>query len=78
MMGVVFSFHESKQLTPHLWCGKCWLTDKLFIKLTAGLKGLCHGQKCHLLSDPEVYHEQMGPILSPNGSLDIALSNAHT
>ena len=39
------------------------------------LKGLCHGQKCfHLFSDSEVYHEQIGPIPSSNGSLDIALS----
>ena len=26
----------------------------------------------------EAYHEQMGPIPSSNGSLDIDLSNAHT
>jgi len=44
----------------------------------SGLKGLCHGQKClHLFSDSEAYHEQMGPIPSSNGSLDIALSNVH-
>jgi len=43
------------------------------------LKGLCHGQKwLHLFSDSEAYHEQMGQIPSLNGSLDIALSNAHT
>ena len=37
-----------------------------------GLKGLCHGQKClHLFSDSEASHEQMGPISSSNGSLDI-------
>jgi len=43
------------------------------------LKGLCHGQKClHLFSDSEAYHEQMGPIPCSNGSLDIALANAHT
>jgi len=32
----------------------------------------------HLFLDSEAYHEQMGPISSSNGSLDIALSNAHT
>jgi len=32
----------------------------------------------HLFVDSEAYHEQMGPIPSSNGSLDIALSNAHT
>jgi len=43
------------------------------------LKRLCHGQKClHLLSDTEAYHEKMGPTHSSNGSLDIALSDAHT
>jgi len=43
------------------------------------LKGLCPGQKCfRLFSDSEAYHEQMGPIPSSNGSLDKALSNAHT
>jgi len=37
------------------------------------------GQKyLHLFLDSEAYHEQMGPIPSSNGSLDIALSNAHT
>ena len=42
------------------------------------LKGLWHGQKwLHLFVDSEDYHEQMGPIPSSNGSLDIALSNAH-
>jgi len=39
------------------------------------LKGLCHSKKC-LYS--EAYHEQMGPIPSSNGNLDIALSKAHT
>ena len=43
------------------------------------LKGLWHGQKwLHLFVDSEAYHEQMGPIPSSNGSLDIALFNAHT
>ena len=28
-------------------------------------------------SDSEAYHEQMGPIPSSNGSLDIALSSAY-
>ena len=38
-----------------------------------------YGQKCpHLFSDSEAYYEQMGPIPSSNGSLDIALSNAIT
>ena len=42
------------------------------------LKRLCHGQKSlHLFSDSGAYIEQMGPIPSPNGSLDLALSNAH-
>jgi len=31
-----------------------------------------------LFSDSEAYHEQMGPIPRSTGSLDIALSNAHT
>jgi len=40
---------------------------------------LSHGQKClHLFSDSEAYHEQIGPIPSSNGCLDIALSIAHT
>jgi len=56
---------------------------KTFILISSrgqvSLKGLCHGQKClHLFSDSEAYHEQMGPIRSSTGSLDIALSNAHT
>ena len=43
------------------------------------LKGLWRGQKWfHLFADAEAYHELMGPIPSSNGSLDIALSNAHT
>ena len=43
------------------------------------LKGLCHGQKClHLFSYSEAYHEQLSPIPKSSGSLDIALSNAHT
>jgi len=43
------------------------------------LKGLCQGQKClYLFSDYETYHEQMSPIPSSHGTLDIALSNAHT
>jgi len=43
------------------------------------LEGLCHGQKClHLFSDSEAHHEKMGPIPNSNGSLDIAISNAHT
>jgi len=29
-----------------------------------------------LFVDSEAYHEQMGPLPSSNGSLDIALSNA--
>jgi len=38
------------------------------------LNGLCHGQKYfHLFSNSEAYHEQMGAILSSNGSLVIAL-----
>ena len=41
------------------------------------LKGLWHGQNwLHLFVDSEADHEQMGPIPSSNGSLDIALSNA--
>ena len=28
--------------------------------------------------DSDAYHEQMGPIPSSNGNLDIALFNAHT
>jgi len=32
----------------------------------------------HLFVDSEAYHEQMGPIPSSNGSIDIALFNAHT
>jgi len=48
-------------------------------KVKLCLKGLSHSQKClDLFSDSEAYHEQMGPIPSSNGSLDIALSNAHT
>jgi len=39
---------------------------------------LSHAQQCLHLSDSETYHEQMGPIPSSNGSLDIALSIAHT
>jgi len=31
-----------------------------------------------LFADSEAYHEQMGAIPRSNGSLDIALSNAHT
>jgi len=31
-----------------------------------------------LVSDSEAYNEQIGPIPSSNGSLDIALYNAHT
>jgi len=43
------------------------------------LKGLCRGRKgLRLFSDFEVYHEQMGPIPSSSGSLDIVLSNTHT
>jgi len=43
------------------------------------LKGLCHDQKrLHLFSHSEAYHEQMGPIPTSNGSLDIALSIAHS
>jgi len=42
-------------------------------------KGLCRDQKrLHLFLDSEAYHDQMGPIPSSNGSLDIALSNTHT
>jgi len=32
----------------------------------------------HLFVDSEAYHEQMGLIPASNGSLDIALFNAHT
>jgi len=32
----------------------------------------------HLFLDSAAYHEQMSPILSSNGRLDIALSNAYT
>jgi len=32
------------------------------------------GKSDYLFSDSEAYHEQMGPIPSSNGSLDIALS----
>ena len=47
--------------------------------ISAELKGSCHRRKClHLFSESEAYREQMGPIPSSNGSLDIALSNAHT
>ena len=43
------------------------------------IKGPCHGQKClHSFSESEAYHGQMGPILSSNGSLDIALSNVQS
>jgi len=59
---------------------KCLLTvikkkkDKMIL-----LEGLWHGQKwLHSFVDSEAYHEQMGPTPSSNGSLDIALSNAHT
>jgi len=53
-----------------------WLTECIE---TTELKGLCHGQKfLHLFSDFEAYHEQKGPIPSSIGSLDIALSDAHT
>ena len=41
------------------------------------LKGLSQDQKCfHLFSDSEAYYEQMGPIPSSTGSLDIALDDA--
>ena len=51
----------------------------VFQKNDVRLKGLCHDQKClHLFSDSQAYHEQMGQIPSSNGSLDKALSNAHT
>ena len=42
------------------------------------LRGLSHGQKAHLFSDWEACQEQMGPIPSSNGSLDIALSIAQS
>ena len=43
------------------------------------LKGCWYGQKwLHLSVDSEAYHEQIGPIPSSNGSLDIALSDVHT
>jgi len=46
------------------------------------LKGLSQGQKCfYLFADFKPYDEQIGPIPtipSSNGSLDKALSNAHT
>ena len=45
----------------------------------ATFKGLKAWPKVsHLFSDSEVYHEQMDPIPSSNGSLDKALSNMHT
>ena len=37
-----------------------------------------HLKRLDLFVDSEAYHEQMGPIPSSNGSLDITLSNAHT
>ena len=52
---------------------------KFLNNFDTSLKGFCHCQKClHLFADSEAYHEQMGSIPSSNGSLDIALSNAHT
>jgi len=43
------------------------------------LKGLGYGQKClQVYADSEAYHEQMGPRPSSNGSVEMALSIAHT
>jgi len=42
------------------------------------IKGVMTWAKVTSLVDSEAYHEQMGPIPSLNGGLDIALSNAHT
>jgi len=43
------------------------------------LKELCLGQQClHLFPYSEAYHEQMGPIPSSPGSLNITLSNVYT
>jgi len=51
---------------------------KIEYKIGENLEALWHGQRClHLFVDSEAYQEQMGPIPSSNGSLDIALSNAH-
>jgi len=48
-------------------------------KGTQPLKGVLTWEKLtSLFVDSEAYHEQMGPIPSSNGSVDIALSNAHT
>ena len=62
-----------------IWSQFTQLLDQaMFCSNAKPLKGLWHGQVSSLLSDSEAYHEQMGPIPSSNGSLDIALSNAHT
>jgi len=57
--------YENFELSSSVWC--------VLITTYLQLKGLCH-----LFSYSEAYHERMGPIPSSNGSLDIALSNAHT
>jgi len=64
---------QTKRL--HVWI----IMGFKFGQLSAGcqLMGSYRGQKClHLFSDSEAYHEEMGPITSSNGSLDIALLRA--
>jgi len=51
-----------------------------FTQINPMIKGVMTWAKVtsHVCEDSEAYHEQMGPIPSSNGILDIALFNAHT
>jgi len=49
-----------------------------YTNIAFGLKTINFSFGIYLFSDSEAHHEKMGPIPNSNGSLDIAISNAHT
>jgi len=69
---------KSEHVFRQLQANKCHMSLKQAAKMSLRRYVIAKNIFANLFSDFEAYHEQMGPIPSSNGSLDIALSNAQS